>query len=132
LLAVRRAAEEGGGPVRAELVKVVKAGSKAAATRQHRNLPTLVDQFHELIAQASCNQELVLLLANVRGRVSWMFEVDVESRSAGSWTEHAAILDAVLAGDVDVAVARMADHLTHDERLLQARVADAGQPGYTY
>lgn len=124
LLAVRGAAEQRGGTVRAELVKVVDAGSRAAAAGRHGRLPALVDRFHGLATEASGNQELILLLGNVRSRVSWMFTVEIESRAAVSWEEHARILEAVLAGDADLAVALMDEHVRQDETLLRSRLAD--------
>ncbi|MDX6222898.1 MAG: hypothetical protein QOD91_1952 [Frankiales bacterium] len=128
LLAVRRAAELRGAEVADELTQVVKAGSRVLSARQHRNLPPLVDRFHELITAASGNEELIVLLANLRGRVSWMFAVDVETRSDIAWSEHAAILDAVLAGESDLAVRLMDTHLQHDELLFRAKAAEGPQP----
>ncbi len=128
LLAVRRAADERGGAVASELVKVVKSGTRAAEAGQLRKLPALVDRFHALVTEASGNQELIVLLANVRSRVSWMFAVDLESRSTVSWSEHAGILEAVLAGDAKLAAQRMSAHVAHDEQLLRSRVADGTVP----
>jgi DNA-binding GntR family transcriptional regulator len=128
LLAVRRAAEVRGGDFAGELTKVVTAGSRALAARQHRKLPLLVDRFHALVTLASGNQELVVLLANLRSRVSWMFAVDVETRSETAWSEHAAILDAVLAGDVDLAVRLMDTHVEHDELLFRAKASEGAAP----
>ena len=128
LLSVRLAAEVRGGDVAGELSKVVQAGSRAVATRQHRRLPPLVDRFHGLIAVASGNQELVGLLDNLRSRVGWMFAVDVETRSEIAWNEHAAILDAVLAGEVELAVRLMDSHVERDELLFRARASEGPAP----
>jgi DNA-binding GntR family transcriptional regulator len=128
LLAVRRAAEVRGGELARELVKVVTAGSRALAARQHRKLPPLVDKFHALITAASGNQELMALLANLRDRVGWMFAVDVETRSDIAWSEHAAILEAVLAGEADLAVRLMDRHVEHDELLFRARASEGMAP----
>jgi DNA-binding GntR family transcriptional regulator len=124
LLAVRRAAEVRGGAFAGDLTKVVLAGSRALTARQHRRLPALVDRFHGLVAAASGNQELVVLLDNLRSRVSWMFAVDVETRSDIAWSEHAAILDAVLAGEADLAVRLMDTHVEHDELLFRAKASE--------
>jgi DNA-binding GntR family transcriptional regulator len=124
LLAVRRAAEARGGVFAGELAKVMTAGSRALAARQHRRLPPLVERFHALVTEACGNQELIVLLASLRSRVGWMFAVDVETRSEAAWTEHAAILAAVLAGDADLAVRLMDAHVAVDELLLRARVAE--------
>ena len=128
LLAVRRAAEVKGGAFAGELHRVVTAGTRALASRQHRKLPPLVDRFHALIAAASGNQELVELLDNLRSRVSWMFSVDVETRSDTAWSEHGAILDAVLAGDADLAVRLMDSHVERDETLFRAKASERPAP----
>jgi DNA-binding GntR family transcriptional regulator len=123
LLAVRRAAEARGGPAAADLAKVVQAGSRALAAGQHRKLPPLVDRFHALVAAASGNHELIGLLENLRSRVGWMFAVDVETRSDTAWSEHAAILEAVLAGDVALSVRLMDKHVERDETLFRLKAA---------
>jgi DNA-binding GntR family transcriptional regulator len=128
LLAVRRTAEVRGGELAAELVKVVDAGSLALAARDHRRLPPLVERFHDLVAAASGNQELIVLLAGLRSRLGWMFAVDDETRSNHAWSEHAAILDAVLDGDPDLAVRLMDAHLEVDELVLRARASEGPAP----
>jgi DNA-binding GntR family transcriptional regulator len=128
LLAVRRAAEVRGGDVAGQLVKAVQSGSRAVAAGQHHRLPQLVDRFHGLIAEASGNAELVLLLENLRSRISWMFAVDIETRSDTAWSEHAAVLDAVLNGDADLAVLLMDSHVEHDELLFRARASEGPAP----
>jgi DNA-binding GntR family transcriptional regulator len=119
VLAVRRAAAARGGTVAKELGAVVDRGFAAIERRRLEEIPDLIDRFHELIAVASGNTELVMLLEQLRTRVRWMFEVDVEHRSEGSWADHRAILDAVLAGDEGRAVALMDEHVARDEVLYR-------------
>jgi DNA-binding GntR family transcriptional regulator len=119
VLAARRAAAARGGPVAARLEKVVERGFAAIEAHRLAQIPDLIDQFHDLIAVASGNAELVALLEQLRTRVRWMFEVDVEHRSEGSWADHRAILDAVLAGDEDGAAALMARHVARDAALYR-------------
>ncbi|MDX6255480.1 MAG: hypothetical protein QOJ11_1814 [Frankiales bacterium] len=128
LLAVRKAAEARGGELAGELVTVVSAGSRALAAGQHRKLPPLVDRFHALVTAASGNQELMVLLGNLRGRVGWMFAVDVETRSDVAWSDHSAILEAVLAGEPDLAVRLMDTHVERDELLFRAKAAETPAP----
>ena len=115
-LAARLAAARRGGEVAEELQALVAAGNRAVKTRRHAELPALIDRFHELVAVASGNGELVELLAQLRSRVQWMFEVDLDERSPGAWTDHAEILDAILAGDPVAAAERMDRHVEKDER----------------
>ncbi len=120
VMAVRRAASARGGECVNELTALVRKGLRAVERRRHTEIPELIDRFHHLVAVASGNQELVELLAQLRSRVRWMFEVDVEHRSEGSWAEHSAILDAILAGDERAAVKLMDGHVARDELLYRA------------
>jgi DNA-binding GntR family transcriptional regulator len=114
--AARLAAKNRGGEVARDLRELVDKGSAAVARRRHAELPSLIDRFHELVAMASGNGELIDLLAQFRSRVRWMFEVDVEQRQPGAWVEHAEILDAILDGDADRASALMDAHVYKDEQ----------------
>jgi DNA-binding GntR family transcriptional regulator len=118
-LAAQRAAAARGGAVAHELVTLVQRGLAATARRRHADIPALIDRFHELVAMASGNAELVALLDQLRVRVRWMFEVDLEHRSVGSWADHEAILDAILAGDEKRAVKLMDAHVAKDEHLYR-------------
>jgi DNA-binding GntR family transcriptional regulator len=124
VLAVRRAAAARGGTVGKELATVVDKGFAAIERRRLEQIPDLIDRFHELIAVASGNAELVVLLEQLRTRVRWMFEVDVEHRSEKSWADHRAILEAVLAGDEQGAVALMDVHVARDEVLYRQMASD--------
>ena len=123
VLAVRRAASRRGGAVAPELTRLVAQGKRAVAAAQHLTLPDLVDRYHALVAEASGNTELVDVLTNLRARVQWMFAVDVDTRSAISWHDHAAILDAILAGNEDSAATLMDEHVRRDELLYVMRSA---------
>lgn len=124
VVAARRAAAARGGAVAGELAKVVDRGLRAIERGRLREIPGLIDRFHDLIAVASGNPELVTLLEQLRSRVAWMFEVDVEHRSPASWADHQAILDAVLAGDEAGAAALMDEHVAHDEQLYRAMTSE--------
>lgn len=126
VLAVRLAAAARGGSVAKQLATVVDKGFVAIERHRLAQIPDLIDRFHELIAIASGNAELVVLLEQLRTRVGWMFEVDVEHRSEKSWADHRAILEAVLAGDEPGAVALMDEHVARDEVLYRQLASDDG------
>jgi DNA-binding GntR family transcriptional regulator len=120
-MAARLAAERRGGQVAKELTRLVRRGNRAAKSHAHRALPELINQFHDLVAVASGNEELIELLGQVRDKVRWMFEVDLPERSEDSWTDHAHILEAILAGAAEDAAQRMDVHVAKDERLYRDR-----------
>jgi DNA-binding GntR family transcriptional regulator len=128
VLAVRRAAEARGGKQAAGMSRVVSAAGRAVSAGQLTKLPALVDEFHGLLTAASGNEELVVVLANLRLRVAWMFSVDLDTRSVTAWDEHAAILSCVLEGDAEGAARLMDQHVRVDELLLRARVAEQTAP----
>jgi DNA-binding GntR family transcriptional regulator len=122
VLAARLAAQQRGGAVASDLAQLVRRGNRAAASGHHGQLPQLIDRFHELVAMASGNKELIELLDQVRNKVRWMFEVDIEERAEESWADHARILDAIVAGDEDLAARHMSEHVKKDEDLWRDRV----------
>ncbi|CAN5522034.1 GntR family transcriptional regulator [soil metagenome] len=124
-LAARLGAAARGGDHAAELVAVTEAGEAALAAGELDELPDLIDQFHELVAVSSGNHELVEMLRIVRGRVDWLFEVDIEGRSPGSWSDHRRICDAILSGDAAAAGSLMTSHVFKDEQLYD-RITPSG------
>jgi DNA-binding GntR family transcriptional regulator len=118
-MAARLAAERRGGSVAKELTRLVRRGNRAAKSHTHRVLPDLINQFHEFVAVASGNEELIELLGQVRDKVRWMFEVDLPERSQDSWADHALILEAILAGAAEDAAQRMDIHVAKDELLYR-------------
>lgn len=104
-LAARLAALQRGGSQAAAVREVVDAGKSLVAERRYDALPALIEQFHDLMAAASGNAQLVELLVQLRYKMSWVFRVDLPERSAASWRDHEEILGAVLAGFPAVAEA---------------------------
>ena len=129
VLAARRAAERRGGVVAEELKELTARAAEAVEQQQHAEMPALIDQFHALVAVASDSEALVELLDQLRSRVGWMFEVDLEERSHTQWAEHEEILDAILAGDADGAAARMDEHVATDESLYRTKAAATSARG---
>lgn len=115
VLAARLAAARRGGEVAGDLQSLVARADVAVGEHRHEELPVLIDRFHELVAVASGNAELVALLAQLRPRVKWMFEFDLENRSVTAWHDHAEILGAISAGQGDRAACLMDSHVERDE-----------------
>ena len=119
VFAARRAADNRGGEVADDLRAVLDAGLRAVAAHDLSDVPGLIDRFHDLVAVASGNSELVQQLDALRSRVRWLFAVDVAHRSEKSWSDHEIILTAILAGDADRAAELMDVHVARDEDLYR-------------
>ncbi|OLS98423.1 transcriptional regulator [Pseudonocardia sp. CNS-004] len=118
VLAAQLAAERAGGDVAGELSRVVELGRSADLRQAHDELPPLIRRFHGLVAEASGNNQLQIMLNQVLGRVSWIFDQRLESRTATSWSDHAAIAQAILSGSPVQAGYLMSEHIARDEALL--------------
>ncbi|WP_280336582.1 GntR family transcriptional regulator [Nocardia wallacei] len=115
VLAAQLAAERGGGEVADELRRVVELGRSTAASDE---LPALIVQFHTLVGRASGNHQLQIMLGQILGRVSWIFDQQLEARTAGSWSDHAAIAQAILGRSPIQAGYLMGEHIAKDEALV--------------
>ncbi|MBF6172051.1 GntR family transcriptional regulator [Nocardia blacklockiae] len=116
VLAAQLAAERGGGEVADELRQVVALGRDTAA---HEELPSLIVRFHTLVAQASGNHQLQVMLGQILRRVQWIFDQQLEARTAGSWGDHAAIAQAILSRSPIQAGYLMGEHIAKDEALVE-------------
>jgi DNA-binding GntR family transcriptional regulator len=132
-LAARLAAQRRGGEEAERLASVAAEGVRSVDEHDHERHPGLVDEFHELIARASGNEQLELLLSQMRRKVRWVFAADLEHRAAAAWHDHQAIADAVLDGDPEAAERLMGRHVSSDEdwyaSRLRARTSVTSSPG---
>jgi len=69
------------------------------------------DAFHNTIVEASGNQRLARIVAELRERTRLYGFGRIPERLEPGRREHIGILDAMLAGDTDMASSRMQDHL---------------------
>ncbi|MBK1789229.1 GntR family transcriptional regulator [Prauserella cavernicola] len=118
VLAAQLAAERAGGDVADELSRVVELGRSATLNHAHDELPPLILRFHSLVAEAAGNHQLRIMLSQVLSRVSWIFDQRLESRTGTSWSDHAAIAQAILSGSPVQAGYLMGEHIARDEALL--------------
>ena len=109
--------------------------SGAAAVARGRKLladgrdPFHVDTratFHETVAQVAGNTALAGVLTLLSKRAAW-FLSPLEITREAQWDEHAAIADAITAGDAEKATTLMAEHVNISRRSYKMlRGAKAG------
>ena len=95
--------------------QVLKKGNAAAASGRFDQLAEFNAEFHDLLAKAGSNGVLGDLMRTLRDRTRALFPQLSHEQARRSWEEHAAILQAVIAGDADLA-----------ELLAERHVSSAG------
>lgn len=103
------------------LRELVVTGQAALDEGRIAELPDLNTRFHQALADAADNRLLHAQLARMAHLIEWVYTIGVHHRSIGSWTEHAAIVDAIAAGDEIGALDRACHHIA------RARDAFLGQ-----
>ena len=124
VLAAQLAAGRRGGEVAKDLKRVVDAGQVAQGSRPSDQGQPLVLEFHTLVAAASGNNQLQMMLSQVLQRVSWVFDQHLEARQETSWHDHAAIAHAILGGSPLQAGFLMSEHVEKDETLIATLLSD--------
>ena len=119
VLAASLAAEARGGEQADALRAVVARGRRAGDAGAVDELPPLILEFHQIVARASGNSELVRMLDGLLQRIAWGFELDIEDRIDTSWADHAAIATAILGGSPVQAGYLMDEHIRKDERIYR-------------
>lgn len=117
-MAARLAAIGRGGVVRDELEDLTRRGLAVDPVVDRDLHSDLVETFHDAVARASGNGELVDLLRSLRSRLSWIFAAELAMRATNSWDEHRAISTAILAGD-ESAASLMRAHVLGDVAFLE-------------
>jgi DNA-binding GntR family transcriptional regulator len=97
--------------VLAGIQEVLAAGSDAARAGESGQLVALNARFHDLLAAAGNNSILGDLMRSLRDRTSLVFAVFDNTTARQTWEEHAAILQAVMAGDEDLAALLATRHV---------------------
>jgi len=93
------------------LGRVVDAGRDAIARWRLDELPALNTEFHGALAAAAGNELLRSTLGRLSDIIRWIYAARISQRSTKSWDEHAAIVDAVAAGDIERARRCGEDHI---------------------
>jgi DNA-binding GntR family transcriptional regulator len=93
------------------LTAIVTAGRAAATAGRLDELPALNTEFHAALAASAHNELLRGTLERLSDIIRWIYATRISTRSTRSWDEHAAIVAAVAAGDVDLARRCGEDHI---------------------
>ena len=94
-----------------EMWATLKAGNAAAAAGRLNELAAFNGRYHELLAAAGSNGVLGDMLRSLREKTRAL-NVDLTLPAARRlWKDHAAILDAVIAGDADLAGKLAEEHV---------------------
>lgn len=91
--------------------EVLDEGNAMLAAGRWDVLARLNNDFHVALAEASRNRQLVELMGQYGKRIAWMFARSAEQRGRMAWAEHAGIVAAIAAGDVDRASANARSHI---------------------
>jgi DNA-binding GntR family transcriptional regulator len=93
------------------LQRVLEDGRANAASAGVEELVRLNARFHDLLAAAGSNRILRDIMRSLRERTNLVFSPTSTAAAAQNWTEHAAILEAVIAGDEDLAALHATRHV---------------------
>jgi DNA-binding GntR family transcriptional regulator len=127
ILAASLAAEARGGEQADNLQAIVEQGRRAGDAGAVDELPSLILEFHQVVARASGNRELARMLDGLLRRIAWGFELEIEDRIDTSWADHAAIATAILGGSPVQAGYLMDEHIRKDERIYRRQAATTAQ-----
>ncbi|WP_420998090.1 GntR family transcriptional regulator [Cupriavidus sp. 30B13] len=94
-----------------ELQEVLRQGSAAARSGEEDRLLTLNFRFHEVLGTIAANSVLQEMMRSLRERTGLVFAPAHRLRAQQNWDEHAQILQAVIAGDADLAALLATRHV---------------------
>ena len=95
----------------AEIEKVLAQGAQAASEGRTDQYLWLNGRFHELLGNIAANSVLQDIMRSLRERTDLLFAPANMSRARQNWEEHAQILQAVIAGDADLAALLATRHV---------------------
>jgi DNA-binding GntR family transcriptional regulator len=110
-LNARHAARRHAPEMIAELRTVLEEGRAKAGSASPEELVRLNARFHDLLAAAGSNRILGDIMRSLRERTNLVFSQASTTAAAQNWSEHAAILEAVIAGDEDLAALHATRHV---------------------
>lgn len=131
-LACRLAAEHGAEQARRQGPALIEAGRKAVASGSVAKMIAADIRFHEFLYGLSGNPLIAPAMdSHLTYTQRVMGEVLVrDQRPRDIWDQHAAILEAIAAGDADRAEALAREHLTQASGFMVSRLRDrSGQDG---
>lgn len=110
LIAVRQTVEKQNPDVFSALRQTLEKGRNAADTGDHETLSALNEEFHELLGTGAGSRFLADTLRAVRNQAHHLVG-GISAAVEPSWNEHAAIIQATVDGDSELACMLMRRHL---------------------
>ena len=89
----------------------LREGTQAVSSGQLDKFQALNSQFHEMLATVAGNAVLTDLMRSLRDRTALVFAPSNMHRARQNWDEHAQILNAVIAGNGDLAALLASQHV---------------------
>ena len=89
----------------------LREGTEAARSEQLDKFLALNSQFHEMLATIGGNVVLTDLMRSLRDRTALLFAPSNMHRAKQNWDEHSQILNAVIAGNGDLAALLASQHV---------------------
>jgi DNA-binding GntR family transcriptional regulator len=86
---------------------------RTLARQDHDALADANSNFHAQVAELSGNEALRQVWDYISRRIRWYFAPLVKPRAAEAWVEHATIVEALSAGDAELAAERTRLHIDH-------------------
>jgi DNA-binding GntR family transcriptional regulator len=128
-LAARRRTPQG----LADLRAIVGSAQHTIAAGRFDELPVLNNEFHTRLAELARNDLLANTLGHLSHIIRWLYAARISQRAERSWDEHAAIVDAVEAGDEALAEQRGRAHIAAASSAYELPIdppgRDAGRNG---
>lgn len=113
-----------------EIEKVLKEGNDAVNSGQTERFVELNSKFHELLGNIAANSVLQDMMRSLRERTGLLFAPANLSRARLNWDEHAQILQAVIAGDADLAALLATRHVFSAAKAVEnMNSTPAAEPG---
>jgi DNA-binding GntR family transcriptional regulator len=103
----------------------LRRGNAAAKNAAPEELARLNSEFHERLAAASRNSVLSDVMRSLRERTSLAFALNGRARAREDWREHASVLEAVIAGDEELAALLANRHVRNAAAAYAERQASA-------
>ncbi len=128
-LSARNAARHCHHETRTALQALLDEGNSAAERGNMAELQIANDRVHAQLGEAAHNRYLAEFMRSLRDRTYWLFSSQASGRAMDSWAEHSKILQAVIAGQEDLAADLAMTHVLKVGETVVKSMPVAAQSG---